>query len=568
MKTVRTPIKLDVYREGILQQTVVLDEPTIKIGRLSSAHLRVDHRDVCRMHALIEVKGPDAVHLLDLGSAHGTYLNGEKVVRAALQTGDRMTLGPFTIVCTLSGARNKPATVRGPLFDETEDPGAGRTLEVIAQWGKTVVDVQHLDQPGAYVIGEGRAVNHFADVDALPTPEYTLAERDGEMFTVNIPDAATGEVLIDGRVISLARLRTTGQLGGSTMPSSRSLCLPARGRCRLHIGELHFLVNSVPLAGRIKNPPLLATVDRQFFRHLGGALGLHAAFLLMIFSIPEAAGSLTLDGVTIEDHFVNVSVHPLVPEPEPVIPGMDEARQRATDLVNEGALATRKVARDRAPVTTPKPASRSERVAQARAVAESAMGQLDAQLTRLLTDSNALDTAGLPLIGTPGGAGSSGGPPALAATGGRGTCTDTGCDASLTAGPVSMGPGQRKSGRDAVTRLGPKSMRQPEVILQPASVSGPLPMSVIARIMRRNQNGFRYCYEKRLNQAPELAGKVRLEFFIGTDGKVAAARVDQSTMGDDAVESCLVKRLKRIQFPKRGDAGTVLVRYPFLFRAG
>jgi len=92
-------------------------------------------------------------------------------------------------------------------------------------------------------------------------------------------------------------------------------------------------------------------------------------------------------------------------------------------------------------------------------------------------------------------------------------------------------------------------------------------MDVIARTIRQNRGGFRYCYERRLNQQKDLAGKIKLQFVIGSDGTVVVARVVESTMGDSAVESCLTTRMQRTQFPRPKDGGTVVVRYPFLFKS-
>ena len=92
-------------------------------------------------------------------------------------------------------------------------------------------------------------------------------------------------------------------------------------------------------------------------------------------------------------------------------------------------------------------------------------------------------------------------------------------------------------------------------------------MNVIARIIRQNRGGFRYCYERRLNERRGLEGKVKLEFVIGSAGRVVVAQVTESTLNDNAVESCLTRRMQRTQFPRPKGGGTVVVRYPFLFKS-
>ena len=80
MDSSSTPIKFDIYAGEQLVKTEILTGPTIKIGKLASLSLRLDDDSVSRLHAQIEIKHPDDVVLLDLGSERGTFVNGERVV--------------------------------------------------------------------------------------------------------------------------------------------------------------------------------------------------------------------------------------------------------------------------------------------------------------------------------------------------------------------------------------------------------------------------------------------------------------------------------------------------------
>jgi len=70
----------------------VFTGPVIKIGKLSSSHLKIEHDDVSRMHAVIEGKGKD-FSIVDLGSHGGTFVNGRKVNKSPLVDGDMLTFG-------------------------------------------------------------------------------------------------------------------------------------------------------------------------------------------------------------------------------------------------------------------------------------------------------------------------------------------------------------------------------------------------------------------------------------------------------------------------------------------
>lgn len=68
----------------------------IKIGKLSSSHVRLGDESVSRMHAVIEVSG-DGVTIIDLGSSAGTLVNGERVNKETLKSGDLLQLGETRI---------------------------------------------------------------------------------------------------------------------------------------------------------------------------------------------------------------------------------------------------------------------------------------------------------------------------------------------------------------------------------------------------------------------------------------------------------------------------------------
>ncbi len=92
-----------VTEEGVKVGETRVDSPVIKIGRLSSSHVRLDDPSVSRMHAVVELTDEDGIHIIDLGSATGTMVNGVKVNKAALKDGDVLTIGSFSlVVSTLS----------------------------------------------------------------------------------------------------------------------------------------------------------------------------------------------------------------------------------------------------------------------------------------------------------------------------------------------------------------------------------------------------------------------------------------------------------------------------------
>src|SRR5512137_262464 len=100
-------IQFQVSKAGTMLNEVTLNQDVIKIGRMATSHLQVDDELVSRMHAVIEVGGPGQVFIFDLGSATGTLVNGKKVNKAPLNSGDVITLGGVDVAVTFLVAEDQ-----------------------------------------------------------------------------------------------------------------------------------------------------------------------------------------------------------------------------------------------------------------------------------------------------------------------------------------------------------------------------------------------------------------------------------------------------------------------------
>ena len=98
---VSVPLTFEVYKGEQLIQTTTLTQDIIKVGKLSSSHLRIEDESVGRMHAVVEVTGSSEVSIIDLGSTSGTFVNGQKVNKQQLKSGDEIKLGDVRIVIKL-----------------------------------------------------------------------------------------------------------------------------------------------------------------------------------------------------------------------------------------------------------------------------------------------------------------------------------------------------------------------------------------------------------------------------------------------------------------------------------
>lgn len=123
-------------------------------------------------------------------------------------------------------------------------------------------------------------------------------------------------------------------------------------------------------------------------------------------------------------------------------------------------------------------------------------------------------------------------------------------------------------GRGVSANLGRRSSRAPRARVDRgrASVSGFLSREQIERVVRRHTRGIRYCYERELQDDPGLEGQVVANWTIDLDGTVSRRSIEENTMGNRNVESCLLREIGRMRFPEP-DGGMVVVRYPFTFRS-
>jgi TonB family protein len=110
MADVKVPIKFEIYKGDALVREEVLTQDVIKVGKLASSHLRIDDETVSRMHAVIEITGPDEIHIIDLGSTRGTLVNGERISKTRLQSGDEVMFGDSRVVVTFLDAAQAQLT--------------------------------------------------------------------------------------------------------------------------------------------------------------------------------------------------------------------------------------------------------------------------------------------------------------------------------------------------------------------------------------------------------------------------------------------------------------------------
>ncbi|WP_309893303.1 adventurous gliding motility protein GltG [Archangium sp.] len=115
--------------------------------------------------------------------------------------------------------------------------------------------------------------------------------------------------------------------------------------------------------------------------------------------------------------------------------------------------------------------------------------------------------------------------------------------------------------------LGGKTSVDVGIAADEATVTGSLDKELIRQVIARNRGQIKYCFESLLNRFPKLGGKVAIRFTIASEGNVVTSSVAQSTAGNSELEQCVAGRVRTWAFPKPKGGGSVVVTYPFIFKA-
>jgi len=97
------------------------------------------------------------------------------------------------------------------------------------------------------------------------------------------------------------------------------------------------------------------------------------------------------------------------------------------------------------------------------------------------------------------------------------------------------------------------------------TATGKLAPEVIRRIVRAHITRLHHCYERSLQQDPNLQGKIAVRFVIEPNGAVSSVADAGSTITDKAMMSCTLNTFQAMLFPAPEGGGKVVVTYPLVF---
>ncbi len=111
-----------VFVQGSEQKNIVLNRTPFTVGRKVDKDLVIADPRVSRDHAQIMQEGQE-FFLEDLGSKHGTYVNGERVQRQKLERGDRLEFGARDSAYVLFNPANKTSNTAREFLSQISSIG-------------------------------------------------------------------------------------------------------------------------------------------------------------------------------------------------------------------------------------------------------------------------------------------------------------------------------------------------------------------------------------------------------------------------------------------------------------
>ena len=653
-----------IYSGDELVRTEQLNQDIIKVGKLSSSHLRIDDENVSRMHAVIEVTGPDEIYIIDLGSASGTIVNGTKVNKAKLDHNDEIVLGDTRVIVEMGGASAdddddatvvgsspgaaavvpaSPAPVRAvpapaapanpfsapppasaipnpfaaaaPVAmatssDEDEDPehfqygivasgppvspheveAPESAVEVVVMWGKQVLHVEHLVPFRTFYVGESEGKlqpDYLIGSDVLGTSRMPVVVAAGGGAAAVIPQGATGSVTVGDQQLTIADLRSQGKLQAcAELPGAEQYPLPNGATAKVEHNGFAFVTKQVQAGKKVAGG---TSIDWSPMMYVFGSMLVFGTLLTLMYFIPPGGRGLNLDLLNTDSRLVQYLMEPPATEEEETPEWLDDSNEQDSEggkgkrhKGEEGAMGKKEAQKTNNRYAIEGAAEESQMAreeAREQAANAGIIGTLRAMSgawnsptspfgAETAIGSDPMSALGA-LMGDQIGENSGFGGLGLRGTGRGGGGTGEGTIGLGNLGTIGHGGGGGSGngyGRGAGGFRG-REARVPRIRSGNAEVRGSLSKEVIRRVIRRHINEVKFCYEQELNARPDLEGRVTIRFIISPTGAVQNAVMQDTTLQNQRVESCIAGAVRRWTFPAPDGGGIVIVNYPFMLSA-
>jgi signal transduction histidine kinase/pSer/pThr/pTyr-binding forkhead associated (FHA) protein len=151
-----------------------LKSKPMALGRDQSNPIRLHDTEVSRRHAEVRPTD-DSYRIIDLGSANGTFVNGQPIDQAPLRSGDRLQLGQTVMLFNEGGSEQRDLTARVDLSRSTKDDRSAILKSIPAGEGSRVLQTPDVAAGWlkdrllnlSVMYRATQAISHVMEIDAL-----------------------------------------------------------------------------------------------------------------------------------------------------------------------------------------------------------------------------------------------------------------------------------------------------------------------------------------------------------------------------------------------------------------
>ena len=462
------------------------------------------------------------------------------------------------------------ATQKAASASRTGGPAAAkpRILRIGIVQGGRIVEERLIRKRDNISIGWSSKATFAVPSETLPK-QWLLFEANPRGYVAHFADAMDARIAVGNEVVSLAQLKQAGRLRRQGQ-SSRYL-LDERSRGKVTVGDLSILFQFVTPPPPQPRPQLPASVRGSFFTGMDWAYtaiatGSFLAHLIFVIYLRSVDWPRKPDLEEIPDRFVQMIVKAKPPEPPKETVNKDDKKDEDQKV--------EKKAPSNSSANKPKKEISAEEKARLDA-------ERRARLAEQVRNTGILKLLGAKADGSGSiadvlGKGDVDRDQEKAFQGVGGLTVATG-DASLRgvksgtggSGKVANISGLRGAGSIAGgdTGAGSTEKRITGIVRSEApAVDGELDPSLVSKEVRARIGAIKACYERALKRNPNLSGKVKVRWTITAAGTVSAVDIEEDSMGDSEVSSCIKGLVMRWRFPAP-SGGSVDVVYPFVFQS-
>lgn len=227
-----TKAKPDKDKRGVLvcisgksqNELVKLRRDNTLFGR-EKADIIVSDPEVSATHCQIQCID-DTYHIFDMNSSNGTYVNGQRIVKAKLKEGDIVEIGKTVFRFGLEDEKNvrhiptlftsakkqdRSTSLVDTLIERELKQAQKVHLEITVQYGNATRDTIQLHQKVAY-IGRASSFGHFDQDTEISRKHLMIKLNDtGEVF-IEDQGSTNGSFLNGQKITGLHRVQPTDEV--------------------------------------------------------------------------------------------------------------------------------------------------------------------------------------------------------------------------------------------------------------------------------------------------------------------------------------------------------------------